>query len=179
VVSRLEAIKGLDLLLPLLPELAAKGAQFALLGNGDPALESAFRAAAEARPGRIAARIGYDEGLAHRMYGGMDALVVPSRSEPCGLTQMYALRYGALPVVRRTGGLADTVIDAKVPILGNGFVFEDEDVAELRDALFRACDLYLDSPGAWRDLQVRAMGIDHGWEVSARKYLNLFESMLA
>lgn len=178
VVSRLEEIKGLDLLLPLLPELAARGAQFALLGSGDPALEAAFRAAAAAHPGRVAARIGYHEGLAHRMYAGLDALVVPSRSEPCGLTQMYALRYGALPVVRRTGGLADTVFDAQDHALGNGFVFELEDSSDLKAALFRACDLFMDFPQAWRGLQVRAMGIDHGWEVSAGKYLALYESML-
>jgi len=178
VVSRLEGIKGLDLLLPILPELVAQGAQFALLGSGDPALEAAFRAQAEAFPGRVAVRIGYDEGLAHRLYAGVDAFAVPSRSEPCGLTQMYALRYGALPVVRRTGGLADTVFDAEDLDWGNGFVFELEDSAELAEALFRACDLYRYSPGTWRDLQLRAMGIDHGWEVSAGKYLALFESML-
>ena len=178
MVSRMEEIKGLDLLLPLLPDLAARGAQFALLGSGHPALEAAFLAAAQAHPRHVAVRIGYNEGLAHRMYGGLDALVVPSRSEPCGLTQMYALRYGALPVVRRTGGLADTVLDAQDPIAGNGFVFDLEDPADLRDALFRACDLYRESPAVWRKLQVRAMGIDHGWEASARKYLDLFESML-
>jgi starch synthase len=179
MVSRMEEIKGLDLILPLLSGLVEQGAQFALLGNGDPVLEAAFLAAAAAHPGRVAARIGYHEGLAHRMYAGLDALVVPSRNEPCGLTQMYALRYGALPVVRRTGGLADTVVDALDPLRGNGFVFELEDSAELGEALFRACDLFQRSPEAWRRLQVRGMAIDHGWAVSAQKYLDLFESMLA
>ncbi len=179
VVSRLEEIKGLDLLLPLLPDLVAAGAQVAVLGSGDPALQAAFRAAAAAHPGRIAARIGYDEGLAHRMFGALDAFVVPSRSEPCGLTQLYALRYGALPVVRRTGGLADTVFDALDPVLGNGFLFELEDSAELMAALLRAMDLYRNAPEDWRRLQVRGMALDHGWEVSAGKYLDLFESMLA
>lgn len=179
VVSRMEEIKGLDLLLPLLPDLVAAGAQVAVLGSGDPAVEGAFRAAAAAHPGRVATRIGYDEGLAHRMYGGLDAFVVPSRSEPCGLTQLYALRYGALPVVRRTGGLADTVVDALDPVLGNGFLFELEDPAELMAALQRAMDLYRNAPEDWRRLQVRGMALDHGWEVSAGKYLDLFESMLA
>ncbi|MBI4911360.1 MAG: glycogen synthase GlgA [Acidobacteria bacterium] len=178
VVSRLEEIKGLDLLLPNLEALLGQGAQFALLGSGDPVLEEAFRAAAKAHPGRVAARIGYDEGLAHRMFAGLDVLVVPSRSEPCGLTQMYALRYGCLPLVRETGGLADTVVDAADPLRGNGWLFGPEDPWELGLALARACQFYREDPAAWTALQRRAMAADHGWDNSARRYLDLFRSLV-
>ena len=112
MISRLTWQKGLDLLLAGLEEVLRLGAQLVLFGAGEPALEAAFRAAAAAHPGRIGCVIGYDEALAHQIQAGADALLVPSRFEPCGLTQLCALRYGALPVVARVGGLADTVIDA-------------------------------------------------------------------
>ncbi len=112
VVSRLAAQKGLDLLFGDLPRLFARGAQLAVLGAGDPELENGFRRAADLHPGQVAFTAGYDEALSHRLQAGADSIVVPSRFEPCGLTQLYGLRYGTLPVVARVGGLADTIIDA-------------------------------------------------------------------
>jgi starch synthase len=177
VVSRMEGIKGLDLILPNLEHLVELGAQFALLGSGDPGLEKAFLIAAERHPGRIAVRIGYNEGLAHRMYAGLDALMVPSRSEPCGLTQMYAFRYGCLPLVRRTGGLADTVVDAEDHD-GNGFLFGPEDPWDLGQAIDRACAVYRGNQNWWREMQLRGMALDHSWDVSAKRYIDLFQDML-
>ena len=177
VVSRMEAIKGLDLVLPNLDHLVELGAQFALLGSGDPGLEKAFQIAAERHPGRIAVRIGYNEGLAHRMYAGLDVLMVPSRSEPCGLTQMYAYRYGCLPLVRRTGGLADTVIDAEDHD-GNGFLFGPEDPWDLGQAIDRACAIYRGNQTWWREMQLRGMTLEHSWDVSAKRYIDLFQDMI-
>lgn len=181
VVSRMEVIKGLDLLLANLESWIEAGGQFVALGSGEPSLEAAFRKRAEAHPGRVGIRIGYDEPLAHRMFAGVDLFAVPSRSEPCGLTQMYALRYGAVPLVRNTGGLADTVVDATEAYLkagtATGIVFENADATALGEALVRAHTLYQNRP-AWEQVQHEGMAQDFGWEASARKYLELFESML-
>ena len=145
IVSRLTAQKGLDLLLQALPELLAHGVQLAVQGTGDAALEAAFIAAAQAHAGRVAVRIAYDESLAHRMVAGADMILVPSRFEPCGLTQLYGLRYGTVPVVRRVGGLADTVVDASDEALAEdratGFVFDAATPAALADAVTRAVAL--------------------------------------
>ena len=146
VVSRLSWQKGLDLLLEALPALVAEGAQLALLGAGDPALEAGFAAAAGAHPGRIGCVFGYDEALAHRIQAGADALLVPSRFEPCGLTQLCAERYGAIPVVARVGGLADTVIDAGPMAVaagaGTGVQFSPVNAPMLESAIRRAARLY-------------------------------------
>ena len=176
VVSRLTSQKGLDLVLAVLPQLSAAGAQLALLGSGDAALEAAFRAAAMAQPRRIAARIGYDEAYAHQLIAGSDAILVPSRFEPCGLTQMYGLRYGTLPLVRRVGGLADTVVDASDGERGTGFVFDAATPAALSAALQRALATYA-QPGAWRSLLQRAMAQDFSWEASARRYMALYGAL--
>jgi starch synthase len=120
IVSRLSAQKGLDLVLSCLPELLRSGVQLVVQGTGEPALEAAFRIAHQAHPGRVHVHIGYDEARAHRLIAGADAIAVPSRFEPCGLTQMYGLRYGTLPIVRRVGGLADTVVDADEAALAAG-----------------------------------------------------------
>ncbi len=129
MVSRLTSPKGLDPLLDAVPHLVAKGGQLAILGSGQPELEQGFKDAAEAYPGQVAAFIGYDEPLSHLFQAGSDVILIPSRFEPCGLTQLYGLRYGTLPVVARTGGLADTVIDANVAAIAakvaTGFVFGD------------------------------------------------------
>jgi starch synthase len=179
VVSRLTGQKGLDLVLAVVDRLVAAGARLAVLGAGDPALEDGFRAAARRYPGRVAARIGYDEGLAHRMQGGGDAILVPSRSEPCGLTQLYGLRYGTLPAVRRTGGLADTVIDADVDAEGGtGFVFDAATPDALAGAIARASAAFRDGR-RWRALQRRAMAQDFSWERSARDYAELYRSVAA
>lgn len=182
VVSRLTVQKGMDLLLEALPALTAAGAQLAVLGAGDRPLESAFAAAAAKHPGRVAAVIGYDEGLAHLMQGSIDALLMPSRFEPCGLTQLCALRYGAIPVVARVGGLADTVKDAdeSAPAAGtgNGIQFAPGSRANLERAIGRALALRRDA-ALWQGLQSRAMATDVGWSRPARQYAALFRALVA
>jgi starch synthase len=176
VVSRLSPQKGLDLVLAVAERIVDRGGQLALLGAGDTALEVGFRSLAQSRAGGIAVTIGYDEALAHRLQGGGDVILVPSRSEPCGLTQMYGLRYGTLPLVRRTGGLADTVVDASDPTLATGFVFGPPTVEALWDAIERALRLWNDRP-LWRQTQSRAMSQDFSWSKSARQYLALYRSL--
>ncbi|WP_372525070.1 glycogen synthase GlgA [Piscinibacter sp.] len=180
VVSRLTSQKGLDLVLAALPALLARGAQLALQGSGEPALEAAFTKAAQLNPGRIAVRIGYDEAWAHRLIAGADAMLVPSRFEPCGLTQLYALRYGTMPVVRRVGGLADTVVDATDDAVrrdvATGFVFEGATPAALQAAIDRAVSGFAQPP-VWRQLMKRAMAQDFSWEGSAREYGQLYSKL--
>jgi starch synthase len=173
IVSRLTAQKGLDLVLAALPELLCSGIQFVVQGTGDPALETAFRIAAQAHPGRLHVHIGYDEARAHRVMAGADVIAVPSRFEPCGLTQMYGLRYGTLPVVRRVGGLADTVRDAGGPG-GNGFVFDAATPEALMGAL-RAAQRARADAGRWTGLQRVAMAEPLSWAGPAREYLALYE----
>ena len=177
VVSRLSDQKGLDLLLQALPALLAGGGQVALLGSGDRQLENAWLNAAAAHPGQIGVRIGYDEALSHRMYAGADAVLVPSRFEPCGLTQLYALRYGALPVVARTGGLADTVIHANAAALSagcaTGICHRSGSVAALEHALAQLCALHDDKP-TFQRLQRNAMKQPLGWATSAALYAALY-----
>lgn len=180
VVSRLTAQKGLDLLLDALHAIIDGGAQLAVLGSGDRALEQAFRRAATAHPGRVAAVIGFDEGLSHRIHAGADALLVPSRFEPCGLTQLSALRYGAIPVVARVGGLADTVIDANEAALTDGVAtgvqFSPVEVAPLADAITRTIALYR-QPDVWRRLRKRAISREVGWGPAAARYFSLYEQV--
>ncbi|MFZ2652824.1 MAG: glycogen synthase GlgA [Burkholderiaceae bacterium] len=181
VVSRLSGQKGLDMVLAALPALLRMGGQLCLQGSGDAALEAAFRAAAKANPGKVAVRIGYDEAVAHRLIAGADALLVPSRFEPCGLTQLYALRYGSVPVVRRVGGLADTVVDATPQALGEdqatGFAFDAATPAALESALHRAVQAYR-TPAVWRQLMLRGMAQDFSWAEAARKYVAMYEELL-
>ncbi len=177
IVSRLTSQKGLDLLLAALPEIIAAGGQLALLGTGEAGIVRGFAAAAEANPGRVGCLFGYDEGLAHMMQAGVDFLVVPSRFEPCGLTQLCALRYGAIPIVARVGGLADTVIDANEAALAAGVAtgvqFYPPDVAEMSEALRRALALYRE-PGAMRRLKLNAMRADVSWRGPAKRYAALY-----
>ncbi|GAB4271643.1 MAG: glycogen synthase GlgA [Pararhodobacter sp.] len=177
VVSRLSGQKGLDLLLEALPTLIAGGGQVALLGSGDRRLENAWLAAAAAHPGMVGVRIGYDEALSHRMYAGGDAVLVPSRFEPCGLTQLYGLRYGALPVVARTGGLADTVIHANAAALSvgcaTGITHAPDSIPALKAALARLCGLFSERP-TYQRLQRNAMKHPVGWEASAPLYARLY-----
>src|SRR5205085_5625856 len=145
VVSRLTPQKGLDLLLACLPELVIDGSRLAILGSGDAELERGFSAAAAAHNREIAVEIGYDEALSHLIIAGADIILVPSRFEPCGLTQLYALRYGTLPLVRRVGGLADTVVDANAVSLADGtadgFAFDGDNPSALIAAVRRASPL--------------------------------------
>jgi starch synthase len=180
VVSRLTWQKGMDLLLAALPALLRGGAQLAMLGSGDQELERGFADAARRHPGRVGAQIGYDEALAHRVQGGADAILVPSRFEPCGLTQLAALRYGAIPIVARVGGLADSVVDASDANLASGAAtgvqFAPVTQQQLEGALERALALWRDPPW-WRRLQERAMGTDVGWAQSAKHYAKLFRDL--
>lgn len=180
-LSRLSSQKGLDLLLQALPGWLASGGQLVVQGTGDAALEQAFRSAAQAHPGRVAAFIGYDEDRAHRLVAGADLIAIPSRFEPCGLTQLYGMRYGTLPVVRRVGGLADTVTEAAPGAgtagPGTGFVFEHDEPGELLQALQRAAT-------AWRDpahriaLQRAGMARDWSWEAPAAAYAALYARLV-
>lgn len=179
VVSRLDPLKGLDLLLEALPEALAAGARLVVLGTGAPSLEAGFQALAEAYPGRAVLAARHDETLAHRIFAGADFLVVPSRSEPCGLTQLYAQRYGAVPVVRRTGGLADTVVDPlENPSLANGLTFEDATSSAVAQALRRARELFTSRPADYQQLQRQGMSKDSGWGPPAHAYLNLYHDLM-
>ncbi len=181
VVSRLTEQKGLDFALGALADLLIKGRlQLVLLGSGDPVLESAFNALANRHPDRCAVRLGYDEALAHRIMGGADVILVPSRFEPCGLTQLYGLRYGTLPVVRHTGGLADTVDRYTVSraSAATGFVFDTPNTTAVRRALGSALKLYADS-AAWQQIMRNAMRRDFGWDKAAVAYSELYANLVA
>ncbi len=181
IITRLSWQKGLDLLLDNLPVLLEGNMQLAVLGEGDPEIKARFRAAAQSFPGRVGVCIGYDETLAHRIQAGADALLVPSRFEPCGLTQLCALRYGAVPVVSRVGGLADTIIDANEMALAagvaTGVVFAAGTDDGLALALRKTATLYRDKP-AWRTLQKNGMMADVSWRNPARRYLQLYRELV-
>jgi len=180
VVSRLTSQKGMDLLLASLPELLREGAQLIVLGTGDGDLEAGFRYAASVNPENVAVYIGYDESMSHRFMAGADVLLVPSRFEPCGLTQLYALRYGTLPLVRRVGGLADTVVDVNDDSLAadkaTGFVFDDAARHALGARIRDACAFY-GNQDAWLQVQKRAMLQDFSWDDSAMHYEELYRSL--
>lgn len=180
VVSRLTAQKGIDLLLAALPELLRMGVQLAVQGTGEPALEAAFSMAEQAHPGRVRIRIGYDEARAHRLIAGADMIAVPSRFEPCGLTQMYGLRYGTLPLVRRVGGLADTVTDATAAALAagtaTGFAFDAATPQALTGAVVRAAALRSDATG-WQTLMRAGMAQAMSWQAPAAQYLLLYREL--
>jgi starch synthase len=173
MVSRLDPIKGLDLVLEVLPRI--EGAQFVFLGSGDPRYETALEYAAHSRAD-VRAVCHFDPALSHRVYAAGDVLLMPSRREPAGLTQMIAVGYGTIPVVHRTGGLADTIHEGDED--GNGFVFESYTAADFEGALRRALDAYGDR-ARWGRLVRRAMGCDFSWRSSAEKYLQLYERALA
>lgn len=182
LVSRLTDQKGIDLLSATIPEFVAAGGGLVVLGSGDPALEAAVRGLAVQHPGRVAVQIGYDETLSHRLFAGGDAVLVPSRFEPCGLTQLYGLRYGTVPVVSAVGGLADTVIHASPAALAagvaTGIVFHPVDAMALGQALRQLLALYGDRD-VWAQMQANAMRQPVGWERSAAAYAALYEGMLA
>jgi starch synthase len=177
VISRLSWQKGLDLVLEALPAVLAPGAQLAVLGAGERALEEGFAAAAASYPGRLGVFIGYDEALAHLVQGGCDALLVPSRFEPCGLTQLCAMHYGAVPVVARVGGLADTVVDASAAALASGEAtgvqFAPVTRKALEGAILRAAELWRDK-ALWRQLQASGMAARVDWRGPARDYAQVY-----
>jgi starch synthase len=175
VVSRLTEQKGLDLVLEAMPSAIESGARLILLGSGDPSLEHAFLQLQNDYPEQVAVRIGYDEAYSHKIQAGVDSLLIPSRFEPCGLTQLYALKYGTLPLVRKTGGLADSVFE--LGDAANGFVFEQADTQSLIDTLCRAMDCFNHSQ-AWRQRQINAMKYDFSWQKTTSTWLNLYQSLL-
>ena len=177
IISRLTSQKGLDLVLAALPELLDAGAQLVLQGTGDAALEAGFRMAQLAHPGRVQVHIGYDEPRAHRLMAGADAILLPSRFEPCGLTQLYGLRYGTVPIVRRVGGLADTVTDAGAAAGGTGFLFDAATPQALLHSVQRAVACRRD-PSAWAALMAAGMSQPLSWQGPASDYLRLYADLL-
>jgi starch synthase len=180
-VGRLVEQKGVDLVLDILPELLERPVQLVVLGSGDARLEAALRRAQAAHPDCLGVRIGYDEPLAHRIEAGADVFLMPSRFEPCGLNQIYSLRYGTLPLVRRTGGLADTVVDVSHANLDSGaatgFVFNSPTPAALLATVDRALSLYAQRT-AWMRVVKTAMAQDFSWTRSAKRYLDLYQSLI-
>ena len=175
MVSRLVDQKGFDLMAAVAGDLPRLGASFVLLGTGDERYQELFRTLAAGHPTRIGARVGFDEALAHQIEGGADIFLMPSRFEPCGLNQMYSLRYGTVPVVRATGGLYDTVRDFEPDTgEGTGFTFESYTSAALLEALRRALGTFRNRP-AWRRIQRAGMRQDHSWGVSAQQYVETYK----
>jgi len=177
MVTRLVPQKGIDLLIASFRQLRETDANWVILGNGQPELERQLRGLARAHPGRLAVRIGFDDALAHRIQGGCDFTLMPSRFEPCGLSQLYALRYGTIPIVRAVGGLADTVIDVtENPQRGTGISFQAPTAVTLTTAIRRALGLYR-KPKIWAALRRRAMEQDFSWGRSARTYARLYSRL--
>ncbi len=180
LISRLVEQKGIDLIIDCVPELMAMPMQFVLLGSGDKAYEQRLQNLAQVYPDKMAVMLGYDEPLAHLIEAGSDVFLMPSRFEPCGLNQMYSQRYGTLPLVRKTGGLADTVVDALpqtiADLTASGFVFNEANASSLLEAIKRAMILYNDK-NAWTKIQAHAMSKDFSWRHSAEQYLKLYRSL--
>jgi starch synthase len=177
MVGRLAEQKGIDLVAAVLPRLAMQDVQLAVLGSGERKLESVFVRASREHAQRVAARVGFDEGLAHRIEAGADLFLMPSRFEPCGLNQMYSLRYGTVPVVRAVGGLADTVQDYDGKDQGTGFTFREYHPRALWGALLRALDVFRDE-AAWRGIMRRGMAQDFSWDRSAAGYEALYRRLV-
>jgi starch synthase len=177
VVSRLTPQKGIDLILTVLDAIVALPAQIAVLGRGEAGIEAALHAASERHPGRVAYVARYDEAMAHLIEAGADIFLMPSRFEPCGLNQMYSLAYGTIPVVRRTGGLADTVTPAEQDA-GNGFVFDEATPEALLHAIRSAVTAYHD-PRTWQTLQRNAMTCNFSGQRSAEAYLHIYRALRA
>ncbi len=177
VVSRLATQKGLDILAAIVPELVEEGSRLIILGTGEPHLEEMFRSLQYKFPANCALCNTFDNKLAHLIEAGSDMFLMPSRYEPCGLNQLYSLRYGTIPVVRNTGGLADTIQDIDQNPNGNGFVFQNPDPGDLLEACLRAIRLYHNTP-AWLNLVQRAMSQDFSWDRSAKEYKALYKKIL-
>ena len=178
LISRLTDQKGLDLVDAIFPNLIDGNTQVVVLGTGDPRYENAFRYFEEQYKGSVCAYISYNETLAHLIYAGADAFLVPSLFEPCGLTQLIAMRYGTVPIVRETGGLKDTVLPFRRDMnTGNGFTFDRYDAGLLLDAVNNAKTVYFTERGAWDEMVQRNMRKDVSWESSAAKYLALYDEL--
>ena len=180
LIGRLVEQKGIDLLVECLPEMMTMNLQFVLLGNGDKAFEMQLQVLADLYPDKIAIKIGYSEAIAHVIEAGADIFLMPSKFEPCGLNQMYSQRYGTIPIVRKTGGLADTVTDTLPETLelgtASGVVFNEASAGALLEAIKRTLILY-SIPSAWKKMQVNAMSKDFSWQRSAAEYLALYNNL--
>ena len=175
VVSRLTYQKGLDMLLECLPKLLDGGAQLVVLGSGEADLERRYQLLAQRYPGRVSVTVRFDEALSHQIMAGADIFLMPSRFEPCGLNQMYGMHYGTPPVVRRTGGLADSVSDANLED-GTGFMFDEATPAALYRTVVAAIDCYRDLP-RFHSIQLNGMRRDVGWRASAQRYIELYRKI--
>lgn len=180
MISRLTDQKGLNLFEPVIDEILDNGIQFAVLGTGDKVYEDLMRAFAAVNTGNMSANIAFDNALSHRMYAGADIILMPSVFEPCGLSQLIAMRYGTLPVVRETGGLRDTVQPYnQFTGEGTGFSFANINAHDMLFTLKRAADLYRDQPDRWAGLVANAMAADFGWHAAASRYLEIYGSLTA
>lgn len=180
LIGRLVEQKGIDMIIDCLPEMLSMSIQFVLLGSGDKDFEQRLLNLTHVYPDKMAVTRGYDEPLAHLIEAGSDVFLMPSRFEPCGLNQMYSQRYGTLPIVRKTGGLADTVIDALPETIADhtatGFVFNEANASSLLETIKRATMLYSNQK-AWVSIQTNAMKKDFSWRLSAEQYLALYDSL--
>ena len=177
MISRMVDQKGLDIISALGDQLAELGAAFVILGTGDDRYQNFWRDMAARHPATVGVRVGFDESLAHLIEGGADLFMMPSRFEPCGLNQMYSLRYGTVPIVRRVGGLADTVRDISAGARATGFVFDEHTPEALLATLRRAVALFADKK-RWLRIQRAGMALDHSWDRSAREYVKIYERAL-
>lgn len=182
-IGRLVEQKGVDLIMQVLPGILDAGGQVVMLGSGNPELEHQLRRFQTDHHSRVGVTIGYNEQLSHQIEASADVFLMPSRFEPCGLNQLYSLRYGTIPIVRRTGGLADTVVDPDdqdANDLGaTGFVFDQPDAASLWSAVDRAIRTYYQDRDTWREIALRGMRQDYSWQSSAENYLRMYQSALA
>ncbi|MBI3788521.1 MAG: glycosyltransferase, partial [Ignavibacteriales bacterium] len=176
-ISRLVEQKGFDLVLEILDEMMKLNIHFILLGSGEKAVEKKFETMQKKYPHQMGVFFGFDNELAHLIEAGSDLFLMPSRYEPCGLNQMYSMRYGTIPVVRATGGLDDTVEDYADGGKGTGFKFEKYDAKEMLKAIHRALKIY-QQPEEWKKLMRNGMQRDFSWEHSAKKYVNLYKELL-
>jgi len=176
VVSRLASHKGIDLITYMMDDMLKMDVQFLLLGTGEHAYELFFEERAVRYPDKVAVSIAFNPAIAGKIYAGADVLLMPSRSEPCGLAQMIACRYGTIPIVRKTGGLGDTIRDCRLGA-GNGFVFENYNAGALLDTVSQALDLYTYREADWKNLMREAMHYDFSWEISARAYSDLYKGL--
>jgi starch synthase len=179
LISRLSGQKGLNLIIDKIDRIMNRNIQFVLLGTGDEYYQDSFRRIADQYRGRFAANIGFDSALAQRIYAGCDMFLMPSRFEPCGLGQIISLRYGTIPIVRATGGLAETIKDYDADNEdSNGFSFKNFSSDEMMDAIDRAIKLYENDHDRWDSMAVRAMNMDFSWNSSAKKYVELYNTAL-
>jgi starch synthase len=184
IIGRLADQKGLDLLAGIIPKwVVNEDVQWAILGTGEPTYHELFQSLSDEYPSKVAARLEFSDEWAHRIEAGADMFLMPSRYEPCGLNQLYSLKYGTVPVVHKTGGLADTIQHASATNLqagrANGFSFDSYDARELEQTLYSAVQMYRDDPRMFKQLVTTGMKQDWSWAESARKYVQLYETTIA